>query len=161
MKMRKVTLFFIFSVCLLCAVYPAESRTDVNIGVGIAPPPVVIPAPPEVVLIPGTYVYFVPGIDVDILFYHGYWYRPYEGRWYRANRYNGPWVYLSPSRVPRPFLRLPHDYRHIEPGYHRIPHGDLRKNWRRWERERHWDREMRDNRGERGEHGRGRDRGRY
>lgn len=55
---------------------PAGVRGEVN----IAPPPVYpFSAPPEVVVIPGTYVYFVPGINVDILFYHGHWYRPFGG----------------------------------------------------------------------------------
>ncbi len=104
-----------------------------------APPPYAISAPPEVVPIPGTYVYFVPGIGVDILFYHGYWYRPYGGRWYRAPSYGGPWVYLSPRRVPHVLITLPPGYRRLPPGYHPIPHAELQRNWQRWERERHWE----------------------
>jgi hypothetical protein len=160
MDPKKIVFAFLIAASLICSVHPAESRTNVNInvGIGVAPPAFVFPAPPEVVVIPGTYVYFVPGIDVDILFYHGYWYRPYEGRWYRARSYAGPWGYIGPGRVPHVLLELPHDYRHIGPGYERIPYGHLRKSWRQWERERHWDR------GERHERGRGhegREHGRY
>jgi hypothetical protein len=116
---------------------------------GIARPPVVpptplpllnIPAPPFVVLIPGIYVYFVPDVAVDLLFYHGYWYRPLADRWYRGTHYNGPWVGISRHRVPPALLNLPHDYHRLHPGYERIPHGKLMKHWRAWERERHGER---------------------
>ncbi|MGD0235712.1 MAG: hypothetical protein ABSC55_14400 [Syntrophorhabdales bacterium] len=113
-----------------------EGGPDAQYG---APPPYAISAPPEVAPIPGTYVYFVPGIGVDILFYHGYWYRPYGGRWYRAPSYGGPWVYLSPRRVPHVLMTLPPGYRRLPPGYHPIPHAELQRNWQRWERERHWE----------------------
>jgi hypothetical protein len=103
------------------------------------PPPYAVPEPPAVVPIPGTYAYFVPDIGVDILFYHGYWYRPYGGRWYRALPYGGPWVYLSPRRVPHVLITLPPGYRTLPPGYHPIPHAELQRNWGRWERERHWE----------------------
>ena len=103
-----------------------------------APPEYAFPAPPQVAAIPGTYVYVVPDIDVDILFYHGYWYRPYGGRWYWAQSYNGPWVYLALPSVPRVLLGLPPGYRRLPPGYHRIPYGELHANWGRWERERYW-----------------------
>ena len=62
------------------------------------------------VVIPGTYIYAVPDIDVEILFYQGYWYRPHEGHWFRSKSYNGPWAYLDSHRVPRALFDLPPDY---------------------------------------------------
>jgi hypothetical protein len=112
------------------------AQVDVN-----APPPeYMFPTPPQVAVIPGTYVYVVPGIDMDILFYHGYWYRPYAGRWYFAQSYNGPWVFLDPVRVPRVLLVLPPNYRILSLRYPRIPYVYLLRNWARWERERYWHR---------------------
>ncbi len=113
------------------------ARIELNIGL----PSVVLHADPPVVVIPGTYVYMVPDIEASILFYDGYWYRPYEGRWFRAESYNGPWVYVEPSWVPRALIELPPDYRHLPRGYHRIPYAEFRGNWQRWEHERHWDRD--------------------
>jgi hypothetical protein len=104
-----------------------------------APPPYAMQAPPEVVPVPGTYVYFVPGVNVDILFYHGSWYRAHGGRWFQARSYNGPWVHIGPRRVPRAIVTLPRDYRRVPPGFHPVPHGELERNWQRWEHERHWD----------------------
>ncbi len=116
----------------------AAAGVEVNINIG-PPPRYVIPAPPPVIVIPGTYVYAVPDIDVDILFYGGYWYRPYQDHWFRSRSYNGPWVYLATPQVPRVLINLPPDYRRPPPGYHRIPYGQFKKNWGGWERERHWD----------------------
>lgn len=118
-----------------------EAAAGVSISINIGLPAFVLPAPPPVVVIPGTYVYVVPDIDVTFLFYHGYWYRPYEGRWYMASSYNGPWAYIELSRVPRVLVDLPPSYWRVPPGRHRIPYAELRENWGRWERERHWDRD--------------------
>jgi hypothetical protein len=106
---------------------------------GEAPPPYAFAAPPDVVPIPGTYAYFVPGIGVDVLFYGGYWYRSFRGRWYGAPSYNGPWMYVPGPRVPRVFFSLPPGWRRVPRGYRPIPHAELNRNWQRWERERHWE----------------------
>jgi hypothetical protein len=59
---------------------------------------------------------------------------------------------------------LPQDYRHrLSPGYQRIRHGDVKKNWKKWEREKYWDKKDNRDRGGHGENDRGghgdRDRG--
>ena len=98
-------------------------------------------APPDLVVIPGTYIYMVPDIAVDVLFYQDYWWRPYEGRWYRSQDYNGQWSYVEPGRIPGGLRALPQDFRHrLSPGYERISHGEMKRNWKQWEREKHWDR---------------------
>ena len=138
-----------------------QAAAEVQVNINIGPPPrYVVPAPPPVVVIPGTYVYLVPDIAVDILFYNGYWYRPHQGYWFRSRSYNGPWAYLAPPQVPRVLIELPPDYRRVPPGYHRTPYGQLKKNYGRWERERYWekDREWREG-WHRGPEGRGEERG--
>ena len=142
-------------ILLIVIGWIGHSGAEVNVNVGVfAPPPAyVVPAPPPVVVIPGSYVYFVPEIEVDILFYHGYWWRPYEGRWYRSRSYNGPWGYIRSEGVPNAIRSLPPDYRRVPPGHERIPHEQLKKNWGRWEKERYWDRrEDRQDMRDRGEH---------
>lgn len=102
-------------------------------------PPLIIPKPPEVVVVPNTYVYFPPAVDVDIFFFQGYWYRPHEGRWYRTTNYKGSWSYIENHRVPASVLNLPPRFRDVPPGHERIPYGQMKKNWKTWEREKHWD----------------------
>ena len=102
-------------------------------------PPLFIPAPPSVVLIPGTYAYFAPDVDGDLLFSGGHWYRPYGGRWYVSDHYKGPWNFVAPRNVPAALMNLPHGYRSLSPGRERIPYGQLHNNWKTWERKKHWD----------------------
>ncbi len=137
--LRILTAFF-FSGILLIPLGATESMARVSVDIRIAPPPpYLIQAPPPVVVIPGTYVYEIPHSDATILFYDGYWYRPYGGNWFWAYSYNGPWQYLPPSAVPRQIVALPPDYYLVPPGYPMIPYVEFRANWARWERERHWD----------------------
>lgn len=150
--MKKIALisFIMVGSLLVAGLFRVPSSyAGVSIGIGINLPVYRFAAPPDMVLIPGTYAYTAPDAGVDIIFYQGYWYRPFEGRWYRARAYNGPWGYIQRHRVPGFFFGLPADYRYNRAGYERIPYGHLRKNWRAWERDRYWD-------GPRGGHARGR-----
>ncbi len=113
------------------------STPDLNVSIG-TPPPVIIQSPPPMAVISGSYVYIAPNVGVDILFYHGHWYRPHKGNWFIATSYNGPWAYVAPARVPKPILELPPGYRRLPPGHQRIPYEQVKGNWQRWEREKHW-----------------------
>lgn len=147
-KMRRLCFPAFAALLLLFMGSAAQSEARVNVSVGINLPAYRFAAPPEVVVIPGTYVYMVPDIDVDVLFFQGYWWRPYEGRWYRSRDYRGSWRYVAPARIPRGLRELPQDYRQrLSPEYDRVPHRDVRKNWKKWERERYWDRRGEPNRG--------------
>lgn len=138
---KRIVISLIFSIFLLmCIFFPAgealSSGVDVNIGIGIGVPApnIVIASPPSVFLIPGSYAYFAPGVGVQLFFYSGYWYLLNDGYWYRSSYYRGPWRYLSPSRVPVVFLHLPPDYYRVPPGQKLIPYGQLKKNWKGWEK---------------------------
>jgi hypothetical protein len=122
---------------LLAGATNAQAEVSVNINIPL--PGVVIAEPPALVVIPGTYAYFAPDVDVDIIFYQGYWYRPYMGRWHVSANYNGPWKFVPAQRVPRTLVSLPPNYRHTPPGHQRMPYGQVKRNWRTWEQDRHWD----------------------
>ncbi len=113
-----------------------------GVVVGIPlPPPVIIPSPPELVVVPRTNVYVAPDVEEDMVFYQGFWWRPYEGRWYRSRSYNGPWGHIVHERVPGAIIGLPPDFRYSYRDQRRIHHREVERNWNRWERERHWERE--------------------
>ena len=155
-KMRKSCLLVVGALLLVLIGSASQSEARVNVNIGVNLPAYSFAAPPEVVVIPGTYVYMVPGINVDVLFYQGYWWRPYEGRWYRSRDYKGGWRYIAPARIPGGLRGLPQDYRNrLSPGYERISHRDVQKNWKKWEKEKYWDRRGAQGRGGHGDQGRG------
>ena len=144
--MKKFLLGTILLALVLVSPIPAMARVDV--GISISLPPIVFAGPPEVVVIPETDVYAVPDIDVDIFFYHGWWWRPWEGRWYRSRNYDSGWAYYQ--RVPSFYGRIPpgwrNDYRdHRWQGhpwnYQRIPNQQVQRNWSNWEKSRHWEKQ--------------------
>ncbi|HTF99544.1 MAG TPA: hypothetical protein VK654_03025 [Nitrospirota bacterium] len=147
----KKRLILVLGISLLTAAFvPAYARAEVNVSVTVPLPGLVIPAPPPMLVIPGTYVYYPPDVGVEIFFYRGYWYRPHGGGWYIASGYNGPWRTIGMGRVPRPLLHLPAHYRSLPPRHDRIPHADMRRNWRSWEHDRRWDERRHEDRGDRG-----------
>lgn len=131
-------------------VFALPAMAQVNVGINISLPPLIaFSGPPQVVVIPETYVYVVPDVEADIFFYNGWWWRPWEGRWYRSRHYNSGWVYYK--RVPSFYRNIPsswrNDYRARRWGgqqwnYQRIPHQQVQRNWRTWEKNRYWEKKQ-------------------
>lgn len=117
----------LLAALLICgAANKAAAGVNVGIGINLGPPPIVAPAPPEVVMVPGSQVYFVPGVQFDVFFYNGFWWSPRGDRWYRSRAYNGPWGIVGRRFVPGPVFRVPHDYRRIYARERHIPYGEWR-----------------------------------
>jgi len=137
-------------VLLLAGFVPLQASAEVNAGIGISlPPPIIFGAPPAVIVLPDTaHVYVVPDIEGDLFFWDGWWWRPWGGGWYRSYYYDRGWGYYS---------GVPVFYYDVDPGwriyyrdrnwyghqwaYERIPHQQLQRNWKTWDRERHWERQ--------------------
>ncbi len=134
---RKALISFFVVPLLLIMTGISMARVNVDVNIGL-PPVFAFSEPPELVVIPNTYVYYPPGVDVDIVFYSGYWYRPYNGYWFRGSGYNGPWHRIGRDRVPRYILNLPPDYRSTYRGNPLIPYRHVHDNWRHWEKDRYW-----------------------
>lgn len=147
--MKKILAALMFLSWLVLLPSPAAAQVDVKVRIRVPlPPPIVFPGPPEVVVIPETYVYAVPDIQEEIFFYNGWWWRPWEGRWYRSRFHDRDWVYYS--SVPAFYKRVPpgwrNEYRDRRWKGHawemrRIPHRDMETNWRGWQRGKHWEKE--------------------
>jgi hypothetical protein len=141
--MRKL----IFKILLtLVILLPVSAMAGVSVHVNIPlPPPIVFAAPPEVVPLPESDVYVVPDVQEEIFFSGGWWWRPWEGRWYRSHYYDRGWAH---------YRGVPAFHRNIPPGWRddfrnhrwqgqpwehqRVNHGDLNRNWRGWEKNKHW-----------------------
>jgi hypothetical protein len=146
--MKKMFFGALFLAVVVVVVIPAMARAAVNVSINL-PPPIVFAAPPELIVLPETYVYVVPDVDVDIFFYDGYWWRPWEGRWYRSQYYDSGWAYYN--SVPSFYTGIPsgwrNDYRNHRWGghqwdYQRIPHQQVQKNWKSWETSKHWEKQQ-------------------
>jgi len=144
-KMKRL-LFGVMLLGLIIVVpLPTPAMGDIAVTL---PPLIVFAAPPEVIVIPETYVYVVPEIEEDIFFYNGWWWRLWEGRWYRSRDYSSGWVYYR--SVPSFYVLIPSgwrtDYREHRWGghqwnYQRIPYEQLQHNWRGWQKSRHWEKQ--------------------
>ena len=136
----------------LVSFLPVTAIAEVNVSIGIGfplPPVIVFPAPPQVIVLPdASDVYVAPFVEVDLFFWNGWWWRPWEGRWYRSRYYDRGWGYYS--SVPRFYYDVDPHWR----GYYRernwyghpwnyqpIPHQRLQKNWKSWRDNRHWERQ--------------------
>ena len=136
-------------VLALISIFPITTMAGVDVSVGISiplPPPITFEAPPDVVALPDTNgVYVAPSVNVDIFFWNGFWWRPWEGRWYRSPYYDRGWAYFD--SVPRfyydvdPYWRghyLNHNWHGHIWNYHPIPHSQFQQNWKNWQSNRSW-----------------------
>jgi len=149
-KVKKYFLGTLLFALVLVYPIPTMAGVDVNVSIGLPlPPPIIFSAPPELIVMPETDVYVVPDLDVDIFFYNGWWWRPWEGRWYRSRNYDSGWAHYR--HVPSFYPWIPpgwrNDYReHRWKGYNwnhqRIPHHTVQRNWRDWENKRHWEKQQ-------------------
>jgi hypothetical protein len=96
---------------------PAVVVAPPQIVVPAPPPPVVIAAPPRVVVVPGSPVYYAPGVDFNLFVYGGRQYRFHDGHWFSATSHGGPWTFVARERVPQPVLAVPVTYYKIPPGH--------------------------------------------
>jgi hypothetical protein len=145
--MKKLILKILFLTLVVFAPVSALAGVSVHIDIPL-PPPIIFPAPPVPVVIPETDVYTVPDVQEDIFFYGGWWWRPWEGRWYRSHYYDRGWGYYR--GVPSFHGNVPpgwrDNYRNKQWKGHpwqqqRVPHQELQRNWHGWEKNRHWERQ--------------------
>jgi len=151
MKVKHLKNLMLFMITVLgfslLAILPAGAQVQVQVGIQL-PPPIVFSAPPQVVVLPGTYVYVAPDVEEDVFFFDGFWWRPWNGHWYRSPYYDRGWSYYSSEPV---FYREVHeDWRHE---YHahtwggrpwrpeRMHHDYVQKNWNTWHRDKHWEKQ--------------------
>jgi hypothetical protein len=145
--LKKLMLGILF-LCLSILAIPAGAQVNIQVGIQM-PPLIVFSSPPEMVVLPETYVYVVPDIDEDIFFYHGYWWRPWRGHWYRSRYYDRGWSYYK--NVPTFYREVPQDWRHYYGNhdwrgnpwqYQRIPQPQVQKNWSSWEQNKYWQKQQ-------------------
>jgi hypothetical protein len=143
--LRKLMLLGITVFWLSIPAIPAGAQVNIQVGIQL-PPLIVFSSPPEMVVLPETYVYVVPDIEEDVFFFDGFWWRPWQGHWYRSQYYDRGWGYYS--SVPTFYREVPqtwrHDYReHQWRGqpwnYQRMHHQQVEKNWNTWKKDKYFE----------------------
>jgi len=98
---------------------------EADIAGAPAPPSIALDAEPSMVVVPGTDVYEVdsdPGYD---MFRYGpTWYVSYQGYWYSAPSYRGPFTLIRARSVPRRIYDVPVERWHHHPADHRRDRSD-------------------------------------
>jgi hypothetical protein len=145
--MKKLIVKILFLTAVILMPVSAMARVSVHINIPL-PPPIIFPAPPELVVIPETNVYAVPDMQEEMFFSAGWWWRPWEGRWYRSRYHDRGWAY---------YKGVPSFHGNVPPGWRdnyrdkqwkghpwqqqRIHQRDVQRNWRGWEINKHWERQ--------------------
>jgi hypothetical protein len=104
-------------------VAPADAQVHVDIGIHF-------PSPPQLVVVPEVRaVRYVPTPSANLFFYGSQYWAFADGGWYTSRGYNGPWVVVAPTVVPRSVLLVPVNYYRAPPGH-----------WKQWQKQRppHW-----------------------
>lgn len=134
-------------LCLGIPAIPAGTQASGSPGVEF-PPLIVFSSPPSTVVLPQTDIYAVPDTEEDIFFHDGWWYRPWNGRWYRSRSYDKDWAYYS--NTPSFYQQVPpgwrqsykdHDWGGNPWQYQRIPYDKVQKNWKGWKKDKYWEKQ--------------------
>jgi hypothetical protein len=148
-NMKKVLFGAMLLALVIVVPIPTMAQVGISVNIGL-PPPIVFADPPAVIVLPDApNVYVVPGVEVDLFFWNGWWWRPWQGGWYRSRYYNRGWGYYS---------NVPSFYYDVDPGwrgyysnrnwyghpwhYEQIDHQRLQRNWQTWHNNRHWEKQQ-------------------
>lgn len=65
---------------------------------------------PKMVFVDPPGIFYAPDSPYNLYRIEGTWYYYYDEKWYRSDRHDGSWRYLSPSKVPDLLKSLPERY---------------------------------------------------
>lgn len=115
--MKRILLMIALAALLVPAMLPARSEAAVSVGVSlhVGDPyrglSLHFRSAPDLALIPASQVYYVRNYDHDLYRYGGSWYYTQDDCWYQSSSYNGPFVQIAVSSVPRQIWNVPPRYR--------------------------------------------------
>jgi len=115
--MKRILLMIALAALLVPAMLPAKSEAAVSVGVSlhVGDPyrglSLHFGSAPQLALIPASQVYYVRNYDHDLYRYGRSWYYVEDDCWYQSRSYNGPFVQIAVSSVPRPIYNVPPRYR--------------------------------------------------
>jgi hypothetical protein len=147
--MKRILLMTALAALLVSAAMPARSEAAVSVGVSlhVGDPyqglSLHFRSQPDMALIPASQVYYTRNYDHDLYRYGRSWYYVDDDCWYRSSSYNGPFVRIDVSSVPRQISNVPTRYRRAwggppahapAYGYRRNQDGNRGQNQGGWQR---------------------------
>lgn len=135
----------LITILLFGYLWTTRLMAGLEVEINISLPSVQIEEEPVMAIVPGTNIYFMYGYEQDYFFYGGYWWRFHDNRWYRARHYNGKWKYRKNKYVPAPFHNLSPGWRKMHTTHSGIKYQDMKKNWKKWDKEKHWEKKQEKN----------------
>jgi hypothetical protein len=167
-SLKRLLFAVMFLASVMIASLPAMAQVDIDVDDGSPVTSEYLEAPqatsehleaqdvtseyleaPDVIPLPETdNVYVVPDLDIDVFFWNGWWWRPWQGGWYRSRYYSRGWGHYG---------GIPTFYYDVDPGwrgyyrdrnwcgnpwhYERIHYRHLHQNWQQWHDDQHWERQ--------------------
>jgi len=164
--LRGLVFAVMFLVSIMIVFCPAMARVDRDDDVGSSVTSIYLESPsvtgenseippvtgedlegPDVIPLPETdNVYVVPDLDIDVFFWNGWWWRPWQGGWYHSRYYRRGWGHYG--GIPTFYYDVDSEWREYyrdrkwngNPWYYeRIYHRDLHQNWQQWRNDQHWE----------------------
>jgi len=120
--MKRILLMIALAALLVPAMFPARSEAAVSVGLSfhVGDPyrglSLHFSSAPQLALIPASQVYYARNYDRDLYRYGRSWYYVEDDCWYQSSSYNGPFVQIAVSSVPRPIYNVPARYRRARGG---------------------------------------------
>jgi len=108
---------------------------DVNTAVSVT---VNAAADPDIIVIPQTYVYYYRYLNYDCFYFQGFWWRTFNGVWFRSGIYNSGWTVISPAYVPYNVSHLPRNWRLTVANGPRIGWSETKVYWNLWQKNNYW-----------------------
>jgi hypothetical protein len=106
--MKTIMLFMVISCFLLLGTVLAQASdvsVNANINIDNKPDRVVLAEPPEFIYPSSLGFYVAVGIPYDMFYLNSRYYLYRGNVWYIASGYNGPWIIIEYSRLPKIFRR--------------------------------------------------------
>lgn len=72
--------------------------------------PLRVSSRPKLARIPNLNVYYAPGVRYNLYMIDKIWYLLHNEKWYRGETHEGPWHYLSYSKVPEKLKKIPAEF---------------------------------------------------
>ena len=81
------------------------------VGQTYSGPAITFSTQPTIETVPGSEVSYIKDTDYDMYRVGSDWYMNYNGNWYRASNYTGPYVVVETTTVPTAVISVPVNYR--------------------------------------------------